>query len=460
METINGHIINTLPIKGLKKISDLQYYDGPLLSHFVDEKDNNYLYYWVDYNTDCNRWLVWKTSINQLYGYLHGKTTLLEVILAPNKDFIYSVDLDRELNYTSVWAIELDQIPTEYLPEEESFFMDDIPEYYQKELDVISVNNGEYLELLREDSINFKLKPSSPTYGTTISTSDAADFLKNLSNSFGSFVEYSFFDVFKESYTDSDILNKQIKKVQKDLTPRISNLEYSSFKISIATDFLQRDSSDSRFVGWKKTVLKQYKSTVIDIDYSSIDVINNIIATYDEYVRKKIFAPFIEIIDSSDYNLEISEYRKPYRKLHPYLKKEFKKILFPKSQNIDLENDKKKLVNVVMEVDENQDISKISKKIIHEGFLFSKDLDETTMDLKEINVKNYTVKLIKPISFSIKLIDNIYYFENVELNIFGQTKQKDKLMDKIQDEVIRTRIDADNEHLLAFNNYIETFITL
>lgn len=458
METINGHIINNLPIKGLKKISDLQYYDGPILSHFIDERENNYLYYWVDFNTDCNRWLVWKISINQLYSYIHNKMSLLDILQAPNKDFVYSVDIDRELNYTAVWAIELDQIPSDYLPDYDSFFEDTIPDCYTNYAQFESKNI--YLEKLREYSINFKLMPSTPKYGTTISTTEAANFLSNLSNSFLHFIEYSFFDEFKTSFTDLATLYKQLKQIQKDLIPRISNLEYSSFKVSIATDYLQRNASESRYDDWKKLIFSQYKSSVIDIDYSSINVINHIVSNYNEEDRKKIFAPFIKIIDNDDYNLEVTDNKNSYKRTYSSLKKEYKSALFPKLNQEDIEIDNKKLVNVVIEIDKNQDISKISKKAINDGLLFSQDLESTNLNLENFQNKDYIVKLKKPIPFSIKLTNKEYHFENLELNISGKTNQKEKLRESIQNEFIKCFNSPSEERQLIIDEFILSITNL
>lgn len=47
MKTINGFSIN-FDFSKLIKVADLIYHDGPLLSHYVSNKGENYLFYWVD----------------------------------------------------------------------------------------------------------------------------------------------------------------------------------------------------------------------------------------------------------------------------------------------------------------------------------------------------------------------------------------------------------------------------
>lgn len=52
MKTINGFSIN-FDFSKLIKVADLIYHDGPLLSHYVSNKGENYLFYWVDVDMYC-----------------------------------------------------------------------------------------------------------------------------------------------------------------------------------------------------------------------------------------------------------------------------------------------------------------------------------------------------------------------------------------------------------------------
>lgn len=44
----------------LRHVSDLMYYDGPLLSVYADEMGFEHLVFWVDQNDDYNTWLTSK----------------------------------------------------------------------------------------------------------------------------------------------------------------------------------------------------------------------------------------------------------------------------------------------------------------------------------------------------------------------------------------------------------------
>jgi len=116
MEAINGILLEKLPVKELHKVSDLIYYDGPLLSHFQSNNNENYLFFWTDVDDTFNRWLVVRVSIERLQAYLNGKLSFYNIITEPNDNFVYKVDIDADLNYHNVLMLFPEQIPQSYLP--------------------------------------------------------------------------------------------------------------------------------------------------------------------------------------------------------------------------------------------------------------------------------------------------------------------------------------------------------
>ena len=70
MESIKGIHINQSPFGILRKISDLISFEGPILSHFQDDKQNDFLFYWVDYEQSFNKWLVFEVKKEYIYSYL------------------------------------------------------------------------------------------------------------------------------------------------------------------------------------------------------------------------------------------------------------------------------------------------------------------------------------------------------------------------------------------------------
>ena len=65
-------------------ISDLIYFDGPFLSHYVSEKGDDYLFYWVDRDDNFNRWIVVRVSLPTLQQYIARQIPLRDIIAKPN----------------------------------------------------------------------------------------------------------------------------------------------------------------------------------------------------------------------------------------------------------------------------------------------------------------------------------------------------------------------------------------
>lgn len=121
MNTINGFSIN-FDFSKLIKVADLIYYDGPLLSHYVSNKGENYLFYWVDVDNEYNRWVVIRTDIFSIQQYLEKKSTLHSIITQPNDGFVYTVDIDDKIHYHNIKLVPIANLPEEYTPTENSYY--------------------------------------------------------------------------------------------------------------------------------------------------------------------------------------------------------------------------------------------------------------------------------------------------------------------------------------------------
>lgn len=106
----------------LARCSDLIYFDGPLLSHFMDEYGDNYLMYWLEADGKYNRWMIIRTSITQIQNYIEKKITLREVILHPCDSFVWITDIDDALDCHNTQCVPLNMIPEAYLPEKDSLY--------------------------------------------------------------------------------------------------------------------------------------------------------------------------------------------------------------------------------------------------------------------------------------------------------------------------------------------------
>lgn len=105
-----------------KKIADLIFFEGPLLSHYVSSKGDDYLFYWVDRDSNDNRWLVLRVSLASLQRYMAGELSLRELIENPNDGFLYQVDVDDAIHYHDVVLVQPADLPEDYLPTAESYY--------------------------------------------------------------------------------------------------------------------------------------------------------------------------------------------------------------------------------------------------------------------------------------------------------------------------------------------------
>ena len=109
-------------LQKLAKCSDLIYFDGPLLSHFIDGTGDNYLLYWLESDERFNRWMIVRTTAFQLQSYMAKRITLRDVILNPCDSFVFVTDIDDSMNCSNTQCVPLANIPTEYLPDDDSFY--------------------------------------------------------------------------------------------------------------------------------------------------------------------------------------------------------------------------------------------------------------------------------------------------------------------------------------------------
>lgn len=121
MEIIQGYNI-PFDIHRLKLRANLIEQDGPLLSLYYNDKGDYYLFYWLDCNEEANRWMFLRVDIKTLYEYLDKDKTLLQVIKNSPDSFVWITDIDNNGNQISTQALPLASIPSDYLPDEDSWF--------------------------------------------------------------------------------------------------------------------------------------------------------------------------------------------------------------------------------------------------------------------------------------------------------------------------------------------------
>jgi hypothetical protein len=122
MEKVNGISLKSEWLKDLVKVSDLIYYDGPLLSHYQSLSGEDYLFYWVDTDDTYNRWLIINISIVKLQDYLNRKISLYQLITELDAGLIYKVDIDKDIQFNNFELLYIYELPETYLPTKNSLY--------------------------------------------------------------------------------------------------------------------------------------------------------------------------------------------------------------------------------------------------------------------------------------------------------------------------------------------------
>lgn len=122
MRDITGYDYDGLNVDSLTLIADLIYFDGPLLSHYVSPQGDNYLFYWVDSDEKCNRWLVIKVSLSYIQDYINKKVTLLDIIRNRSDKSVFVIDIDNELKVEKLLFTGIGDLPADYFPKDNSYY--------------------------------------------------------------------------------------------------------------------------------------------------------------------------------------------------------------------------------------------------------------------------------------------------------------------------------------------------
>ena len=91
MKNVKGFDIH-FDFSNFKKIADLICFEGPLLSHYVSSKGDDYLFYWVDRDDNDNRWMVLRVSLATLQKYMAGNLENVGYSL-PGAVCVYNIDM-------------------------------------------------------------------------------------------------------------------------------------------------------------------------------------------------------------------------------------------------------------------------------------------------------------------------------------------------------------------------------
>lgn len=116
-----GIPINSTPLTWVR---DIEYYDGPLLSEFLDSDGISYLEKWCscDYSRGVQRYLRVSSTQHAIQEYMAGRMSMLDLLTKPNEDIGILVDYAGGKIVGSTLALVSDLASTKYLPEPDAMY--------------------------------------------------------------------------------------------------------------------------------------------------------------------------------------------------------------------------------------------------------------------------------------------------------------------------------------------------
>ncbi len=123
MENLSIKQTTTKIIPNLIRIGDLVNFEGPLLSLFKDARNGHlYLFDWVDRDAKFNRWLVYRVTPQALQYFIGNNISHFELLNSnPDKNF-YITDIENKYRISDYDLLLLNDLPSAYLPNKDSFF--------------------------------------------------------------------------------------------------------------------------------------------------------------------------------------------------------------------------------------------------------------------------------------------------------------------------------------------------
>lgn len=205
MEKLDSFKLLSWPFEGYKFVSDLIDFEGPLLVHY-QKSERNALFYWVEGDNKFNRWLCFNVTVLELYNYLNRNISLLGLIESKYDEIFFTVDIDELIQYQNFQGIRGFDIPDKYLPDLESYYLDEVNSIYKTLFYDLNTKNH-YLQHLRSHALSLKIKPpKNDVYGGTLSANNIVDFLRQFEQSYKAYAGYRYYNNNKEKITNPDKL--------------------------------------------------------------------------------------------------------------------------------------------------------------------------------------------------------------------------------------------------------------
>lgn len=426
MLQVNARDMNGLPFEGLRVISELlNFNEEAMLNHCQDDRDNDWLCYWVDFDNTGKRWLYGKINKEELYLYLIGSKSLKQTFSDISSDYVFLVDYNVDEEIGSVKIINSFSIPETYFAGQNSFYKWGLSEYYSKYLDSFI-----YIDKLRQKSYIVTVKPTNQIHGSTVGAREAAFVLSNFTKSIEGYIDVTAFNIIKNRTNDRSRINKEVNRIKERLSPRIAQNVFHSFEVWLSMDVVTLEVDSPQEIEWRNHLIENYKNDILDVDVSSEEDGRIIAEKYSPEERKKIFDPLVKVYENEEINITISDFNQTFKRdfSRKPITQSFKDIVIPTPtiEELEAKNQKKlRIITAVIALEEGEDISKIKKSKLKQNLLFTEENEINNFPINSpIIIGNRTILLKKPLRCVLSVDDqNTFNLSNARLELNAESKE-------------------------------------
>jgi hypothetical protein len=400
-------------MQDLVKVDDLIYYDGPLLSHYSNRnKTKHYLFNWLDYDSDYNRWLVLEVSLPHLFDYLSNKRTLLDIMRQEYNNKLLVTDMDAEGVCTNALLVFSSELLPEYVPVTDSYYGEEMAPSYAAFFEKVQqeFDYAPYLAVMRSKAVRFRLEPLGHRFGSTLGAADIGNFLQRVTRSIRSYMEVRFMDLFRAKYVAEDEQKALSLVLEASGDPRAVFANHGSFEIDLAMDTLQLvNMVDNDVIIWQRQVLQEYKRNVFDFEFTSAAHLPETLVNATDEQLRAIFQPILMIANNLHYTVRTrTAIVEPYKLLKAVPREAQRRVNPPKPKvNIDEELETE-LANVLLELKRGQDPTTLTISQLKRALVSVTKADSTTTYTGFRSGEGLPIEFKDPIEVTIERVGELW----------------------------------------------------
>ncbi|WNY26151.1 hypothetical protein [Methanolapillus millepedarum] len=304
--------------KNLIKIGDLEWFEGPLLSHFMSPDKTDYLFYWADVceTVEFEKWIVIPTNEYLIDSYLEKQISLKEIILKATNGISFSVEVNKYLDYRNVFAFYIDTIDPDYLPDDDCYHDFEVRDY--SSITYLSKKNESgVLEIKISGGDIKRAEMKFSNY------SDALDRLKTIFNGLtNDFVDY----------VESMFFSSKLNSFERQLLQQKSSFDIFVEKSGSFKIYLKPQSKQIQLQSGSKEYTDEFANEMLMLMasglHNNIEVFEHFEKLYNTDILDK-YLSLARFIKTNQYDLDFVWYNSNtgYRKIDKILKQDADMII-------------------------------------------------------------------------------------------------------------------------------------